>query len=178
MLFVENDGKYVKLHHDTDGSINNLSYFLGYHPNQLHMFFAETHVSNLYTIHVEIFTTNIAFIIFDDPYKTEISANEINRQMKNFNFIEEYSSPTVENILETGIENKSLKIDFLSRVLNINNAQYNGVYFIEKFGINLFFTDGFLTDFQSADGLSTWSRHWKNESFDAFKSYENAAKRY
>jgi len=153
-------------------SINDITEKSGYNKDELYVFFCDAN-STINTISLEIFTNNIVFITVKEDYLDE---NEVKRFLKDFSFKEIYNSYEVDSILSAGIYNRSLTITYLARVLNIIAPDDNGLFFIELLGLNLFFIDGVLTDFQTSDGLSKWAKDWRELNPKMFKEYENTAK--
>lgn len=71
-----------------------------------------------------------------------------------------------------------MKVDYLSKVLNIKDPQPDGILYVERLGLNFFFIDGLLVDFQSSDGLNEWAKHFKQLNPRYFEHYVKHARMY
>jgi hypothetical protein len=98
--------------------------------------------------------------------------------MRNFNLTKVFNSYIVESILENGVKNSSLKIDFLSKVLNIEDPEPDGMFYAASIEYYLYFVDGVLVSFQSADGLNEPAKNWKQSIPDYFRDLEAVTKLY
>lgn len=178
-IFIPDGDSFSELTETLEnGSINGITIHMGYHPDQIHTYFGEFDLdADIQIIILEVFTKNIVFVQTKNTIKT-LRKNKVDQFLKNFNWIEEYDSVTAEDILKEGIANKTLRVDFLARVLDIRDADENGVFYVENLGKYLYFNNGFLTDYSSADGLNTWTRSWKEINPDFIGLYESTARRY
>lgn len=178
-IFIPDEDSFSELTEEIEnGSINGIAIHMGYHPDQIHTYFGEFDLdADIQQIILEVFTNNIVFVLTKKTVKT-LRKNKVDQFLKKFNWIEEYDSVRTEDILQEGIANSSLEIDFLSRVLNISEPDDTGVFYVEKIGKYLYFNHGFLTDYNSADGLNTWARSWKEINPDFIGLYENAARKH
>lgn len=160
-------------------SLNGISIHLGYHPDQLLYYFGQHDTEfDIQQVAFEIFTDRIVFVL------TKSSVDSIDRKklkcfLKDFNLDEEYDSITVRDILQNGVENKSLGIEFLTRVLNLDKGETDGgIIFSKRLGLILYFANGHLTDFQSGDGLNEWTKYLKELNENLFNSYVKVAQKY
>ncbi|UEG49620.1 hypothetical protein LK994_13340 [Ferruginibacter lapsinanis] len=177
-IFIPSKNNFIELTDEiAECSLNGISYHLGYHPDQLHHFTNHDLKSNIFNISVEIFTKNIVFILIDKSEKF-IERKDVEDYMGGFDMNRVYTSYNIKTILEDGIESKSLKLDFLSRVLQIDDPSPNGMFFIPHLSMNLFFIDGILVSADSSDGLNEWAQHWKNLNPTFFLNYEKEARTY
>lgn len=178
-VFVNQYGNYVKL---TGGyankSINDISLHLNYHPDKIHTFLGVTNNEKLITTALlEIFTNNIIAIITKSEVE-EVSITEIKEFLKGYSFEDEYSSYTIQDILLNGIENKSLDLDFMARVLDFKVENPNEEYYSEKIDTHLFFINGYLASFKYGSELNKWARHLKSINADIIVGYAQEAKTY
>lgn len=161
-----------------NASFDDISAHLGYHSDQIHMFLGDYDpTSDIQAIGFEIFTTNIAFVCTQKSV-VKLTDAEVGNFSKKFRFQDEFDDVTVSGILEEGIKNGSLTIEFLAKVLDLTDPQPTGIYFDGKFGLYLYFNNGLLTDVQPADGLNEWAKHFKQLNPQFIGRYENVARKY
>lgn len=177
-IFIPDNGVFKNIIETIPNrSINGISEYLGYHPNQVYTYFeSEDKDSGIINIIVEIFTSNIIFILTQGIEKLDV--REVNHYLRNFTFEEEYSSYSIDTILENGVEEKSLNINFLAKVLNITDYEEDGMYYAEKIDMNLFFINGILVSYQSANGLNYWAKFWRTNNPQIFSNYEKEARHF
>ena len=162
----------------SSGSINEIAKSLGYNQDQTYSYLGDFDQNfQVSVVVVEVFTDNIIFVLAD-PTKGPLNKNKVDYFMRNFSVKEEFNSSQAETILTDGIQNQSLTIDFLARVLRIKDSSSDGVFFVESLGLYLYFNDGILTDYSAADGLNTWSRRWKEINPNFIGTYERQAAQY
>lgn len=178
-IFVPDNSGFKELTDSiTTKSINDISMHLGYHPDQVHSYFGNYKPENkIQCVVMEIFTKNIVYVSTLDSVLS-LSKNTVNHFLRDFNLREEFKSYVTHDTLKTGIENKSLSIEFLSRILDIKNPEPNGIFNIPSLSLNLFFTNGYLSDFSSADGLNEWAKSWKEINPRFIESYQREAEHY
>jgi hypothetical protein len=161
-----------------DDSINGISQHLGYHPDQVHTYWGDfDQTSDINHIAVEVFTMNIIFVLTKNTV-TKLDKKKVQYFLRNFRISEVFDSIATRDIFERAIPDKSLKIDFLSRVLNIADPDPNGMFFVKSLNLNLFFIDGYLVDTQSSDGLSEWAKDFKKINPTLMANYEKVARLY
>ena len=178
-VFIPKNLEYIELTDDIAfKSINGITEHLGYHSDQAHGYFdlAEED-SGITNVIVEIFSNNIIFILTKDTV-TKLKKSTVDRYMRNFNLNKVFNSYITESILEDGVENSSLKIDFLSKVLNIEEPEQDGMFYAASIEYYLFFVNGILVSFQSADGLNEPAKDWKQSSPVFFRDLEKVTKLY
>jgi len=162
-----------------NASLNGISIHLGYHPDQLRFYFGQFNMEyEIQQVAFEFLTDNIAFIL------TKTTVDKVDKMklqyfLKDFKIAEEFDSVIIRDTLQSGIENKSLKKDFLTKVLDRETDESDGgVIYSEKIGMYLYFSNGYLTDFQSADGLNEWSKYLRELNENLFNSYVKVAQKY
>lgn len=141
-----------------NGSIDSITIKLGYHPDQVYTTFETDPKGEINFILFEIFTRNIVCVSTSQNV-TYITEKDIKRYLGNFSVTKEFTSIRIGDHLTTGIENASLTIDFLTKVLKLKNSSNNGMFYSERINTYLYFTDGLLTDFLYEDGLFPWAKH-------------------
>lgn len=159
-------------------SINGISEHLGYNTDQVQTYFGNfDQDADVQQVIFEVFTKNIVFVL-TKKHVTQLSKSKVDHFLRAFDLLEVYDSVAVEDILQTGIDNESLTIDFLGRVLQIQDPAPDGVYHVPSINRYLYFNGGLLTDFGSADGLNKWARHLKELNANLIDRYERVAKKY
>lgn len=176
-IFIPNGQGFIELKDEiTTKSINEITRYLGYETIEAHVYWGDfDHKSIIKQIVLEVFTERIIFVLTQNSIKN-LDSKEVVKFMKNFNAEEEYDIINIKDILLEGIEEKTLKLEFLSRVLNFEIESQNGIYWIEKFGINLSFIDGILASFQLDNDLGEWARHFKSINSELVADYARVAK--
>ena len=126
---------------------------------------------------VEVFTTNVIIALADDNVN-QISHEDVQIFMKDFDYDFEYGSYNLQDILLEGIENKSFELDFLGRVLEFEYSDLNGEYYSDKIDSFLFFVNGKLASFKFSDDLNKNARHIKSLNPKIIADYAREAKQY
>jgi len=178
-IFIPNGEGFSELtDYIGEGSINDISHHLGYNPNQTITYFGDFDQNfDVVDVIIEIFSCNIVFVLTKDTV-IELEKNKVDYFLRDLEFSNEFGGINSTDILQSGIENKSFSIEFLSRVLNLNNANPNGIFYAISIDLYLSFKDGLLIDFISADGLSNWARHYKQLNPDFIFNIEKTATKF
>lgn len=178
-IFISRGNNYVEYCGSIgDGSFNSITECLGYKSDQLHS--EHLYVNSkpkIYSIFFEVFTRNIAFII-TDANVTYLSQKDVNKYLKNFSIKKVFDTLQIDEILTRAVENASFDVQFLSKVLKLNNLSLNGMFYSEKIETYLYFTNGILTNFQMDDGLVPYSRHLKEVNKTIFNWISELAYKY
>lgn len=178
-IFIPKKSEFIELTDEISfKSINGITEHLGYHTDQAHGYFETLEKdSGITNIIVEIFSNNIIFVLTKDTV-TKLKKSKVDNYMRNFDVNKVFNSYTTESILEYGVENSSLNIDFLSKVLNIEEPEQDGMFYASSIEYYLYFVDGFLVSFQSADGLNEPAKDWKQSLPVFFRDLEKVTKLY
>jgi len=175
-VFVNNGDHYDELVDEvTKESINAITEFLGYNIDQVHTIHAFDD-KDLEVVVVEVFSNKVVYVITDKKV-TNLHKKRIDKFLKSVDWGMEYDRFRVEEILDVGIENQSLTSEYLSKVLEIENSK-DGMLFVEKLGLYLVFADGYLIDYQSADGLNKSAKLLKDLNFKLLENYYRETKKY
>jgi hypothetical protein len=173
-IFVPGKEGYTKLP-DKIAALSNtgLAHHLNYRCSHLatHQF-GSNGILDMCTEH---FTVNVVYVVTDLSIQ-KLREEDVRAFMEKFRITETYNSGALPYIFGSGIRDRSFTIDFLARTLPIANPKNDGVIYIERFEVNLYFTDGVLTDWEFTDGLTEWSRLMKDEEPEMFRGYETEAK--
>jgi hypothetical protein len=159
-------------------STNKITEFLGYHIDQVSTYLGDFKQEyNIDTVVFELFTTKIVFVRTEESV-VNLKKSKVDFFLRNFSVKNQYDSYNVREALQAGVDNQSLDITFLARVLNIKNPALNGVFNVERLGLNLYFENGLLTDFDTATGLGTWAKYFQELNPRLISDYEKQAQKY
>jgi hypothetical protein len=161
-----------------NASINMMTEHLGHTITNVFTFWHDYNESyNIQFVALEIFSRNIVYVATkNDVYN--LDSNKVARFIKNLDDADIYDSYDVKDRLSKGIEQKTLSKDFLSKVLELNDIDNNGVFYSSKLDVYLYLSDGLLVDFQVADGLDIWAKRWKQIRPDLLAQYQETALYY
>jgi len=178
-VFVPQNGKFIGKPINLENlTIKSIVQYLGYNSEQVYSYF-NTDISDtkIFAIVFKVFTDQIVFVVTNDS-DVQLSAESVNHYLSNFDLNKVFDSYKIESTLDKGIKNKSLTSDYLASVLNLENPSPNGTIYASKIGYNLEFKQGVITSYNSSDGLNKWAKLWKEENYELYKSYEDAARKY
>lgn len=177
--FIPAKGGFVELEDaPVNASFNDITHHLGYHTDQIHTFFGDYDPeSEIQAVGLEIFSNNVAYVCTQKSV-LELPLFKVQKFLQKLRLEEEFDDVTVSGILTDGIKNGSLAVDFLARVLHLHDTEPNGVFYESRYGLYLYFNNGILTDFQPADGLNEWAKHFKQLNPDLMNRYEQVARKY
>lgn len=175
-IFIPSSNGFVEYSSDQgNGSYNSIIESLGYQPSQAYSpIFSDRDINNIF---FELFTRNI-ICIFTNKKVTRVSDRTIKRALGDFSVNKYFDGLEITEVLSEGIEQKSLDISFLARVLNLNNTTRNGFFYAEKIKTYLHFAEGKLTDFHFDDGLFHWAKYLKSHNREFFELFVASAKKY
>lgn len=141
------------------GSINEIIIELGYNTEQIHtvLTFNSKQISS---IGVKIFTKEPVFVLTNVGV-ANLKMSTLNSELRNINWDSEYSSSGIESILTEGIENKSLTIEYLKSVIQLN-SKTETIFLAKELDLYLHFEVNILIDFSSTDGLNAASKWLKS----------------
>jgi hypothetical protein len=178
-IFIPKENKFEKLDYKSSGfSINDIIYHLGYHPTQIHSYFGDyKNKKKIHVIGFEIFSDNIIFILTKNGTKY-LKLRDIELFLKRFKFEDMFDSIEIKDTLLKGIEERTLKFDFLNKVLNLKNTLTDGEVYAEKIGVFLFFIEDYLVSFKFDNDLAEWTRYFKNLNPGIISNYAKEAKIY
>lgn len=157
-------------------SANNICKFLGFNKEQFYTYSAYSSKNHIYEIAFKSFTDKIIYVATDDTINS-LTQKDIDNYLVNYNLKDEFSSYDIERTLEDGVKNKSLSKEFLSNVFNKALSDNNSFIALE-IGYELHFENGFLSSYNSSDGLNKWAKGWKNTMPERYHKYYNEASRY
>jgi hypothetical protein len=161
-----------------DRSINGISIALGYHPDQTYSPVSRFEKNpTIFAVVYEIFTRNVIFVL-TTPQTTFLTEKDVKKYLGDFSVTKEFNSLKIGDVLETGIENCTLSIEFLARVLKLKNISRNGMFYSDRIKAYLYFTNGILTNFQYDDGFFPWAKHVKEVNSTIYNWLSTLAYKY
>ncbi|RQO64850.1 hypothetical protein DBR43_31720 [Pedobacter sp. KBW06] len=187
-IFVPAKSGFVQYIGDTgNGSVNSVTLALGYELEQVYGPVIGSGKDKIHYVGFELFTRNIAFVLTSTDI-TYLTDKEVKKFLGNFSINKYFNTQKVAEALTDGIEYNSLNVDFLSKVLKLENVSRNGMFYAQSIDAYLYFRDGFLTDFHFDDGLFPGAKslsqfnkpvfdrisalaykYWPNDAFQAKK---------
>jgi len=170
---------FIELNPPVNASLNEVTIHCGYNPDQAYTYFGESLSleNDIHAVVFEIFTENIIYI----ATKTSVLSlpfSKVSKFLSHFRFNSEYNDYTIQDLLKTGIANKTLTSEFLAKVLETPDIEANGIFHVGCLGLYLYFNDGYLTDFQPSDGLNSWAKEFKKLNPSLINAYETVARKY
>lgn len=177
-IFIQRNGRFEEYKGDVGkGSINEIIETLGYHIDQIYSPILKSGKDKILYVGFEIFSRNLVFVLTSKDI-TYITHKDINKYLKEFSVRKEFDRLRTTDLLTECIENKSLTVDFLSKVLNLKDFSKSGIFFSDKLDIYLYFTEGVLTDFHFDDGLFPYAKHLKSVNPIVYNWIANLANKY
>lgn len=162
-IFIPKENGFVELEDvPASESINDIASHLGYNTDQfyVHNSYFGPEIEPVRSVIFELFTQNIIYVLTTKAV-TKLKQSQLTMALRTFKFSDSLDSYTVAGNLDNAITNRSMPVEFLARVLDLKDAAPNGIFYTPKLDLHLYFNDGYLTDYQSADGLRTAARYWK-----------------
>jgi len=139
-----------------NGSINSIIEELGFELTQVHTI--HTFDSSIIEcIGVKIFSKNVVFVLAKDK-NLSVSSRALKQEMNDIDWDFEYSSHTIEDILNEGIEAKNLTQEFLNSNIELQLEEGNSVYLAPSLDLYLYFKDGILESYTSSEWTNAASK--------------------
>ena len=182
-IFVPYGAGGYKLRNDLWGSLNTFEICksLGYEKRMFYSLMTFDNKSDIYEVHFKIFTEDIICVFANDNVQ-ELTEQDVAKYLRdnNYDFNREYSTYSRESDLLAGIKSGNLKIAFLSDVMKFdyNISKVDTMIISDKFGYKLYFKNGMLYKFESADGLNKDARTWKELCPDKYNMYYEKSEQY
>lgn len=160
-----------------NGSINSIAYSLGYNSDQVYSPPYTDEKKQIYVVVLEIFSRNILFVVTSNK-KNYLTEKEVNKYLANLSVRKEFDNLRVNEVLTDGVENGTLTIDFLAKVLKLKNVSRFGMFYSDRIKTYLYFTNGILTDFHFDDGLFPYAKYLKEGNKTVFDMISTLAYKY
>jgi len=187
-IFKPSNGGFAEYKGDIgNGSINDIRSILGYHADQVYGRGLGNGNDKINYVCFEIFTRNVVFVRTSKKV-TFITQRDIDKSLGKFSVSKHFDRKEISDRLSDGIDNCSMSIGFMAKVLSLKDVSRNGMFYSEKIKTYLYFTEGFLTDFHFDDGLFPYAKdlkavnptvynwiagiaykYWPNNDFQAIK---------
>lgn len=135
-----------------NGSVNSTIIALGYELEQVYGPVYGSGKDKIHYVGFELFTRNIAFVLTSNE-TTYLKDQDIKKFLGDFSVTKYFDTQKIAAALTDGIEYNSMPVQFLAKVLKLENVSENGMFYAHKLDAYLYFRDGFLSDFHFDDGL-------------------------
>lgn len=142
-----------------NGSINDAKLSTGYPINHVHTIHS-FNASKIEFLGVKLFTREPLMVFLKDK-NLDISKDELDKAISQVDWDFEYGSLEVEDMLDAGITQENLSLDFLQSVLVLTKEDEN-LYKCNQFKLFLQFEGNLLKHFTSSDLESTSTKWLKN----------------
>lgn len=182
-IFVPDGIGRYKLRNDISESLSTygICKSLGYEKEMFYSLMKLDNDSDIFQVCFKIFTEDIICVFTNDNVQ-EITEQDVTKFLKDndYDFNREYNTYNRESGLLDGIKSGNLKIAFLSDVMKFdyNISEVDTMIISEKFGYKLYFKNGILYKFESADGLNKWAREWRELYPSTYNMYYEKSKQY
>jgi len=166
------------------GSINDYLKSLGYDHNQFYSYMNfeqpydyDNNSDSIQCVCLKVMTDHIICVI-TNPGRTILSDADVNYYMKDFDFSQEYSLYSLESDLDSAIAEHNYSIQFVADTLGIPYSPKDNVLYSSALKYNFIFDNGFLVDYEIADGFNREAHELKNNGSWIYQSIESHAKKY
>jgi len=182
-IFVPDGTGGYKLRKDLWGSMNTFEICksLGYEKGMFYSLMTFDNKSDISEVHFKIFTEDIICVFANDNGQ-ELTEQDVAKYLRDngYDFNKMYDAYNRESDLLDGIKSGNLKIAFLSDVMKFdyNISKVDTMIISDKFGYKLYFKNGILYKFESADGLNKYARMWKELCPDKYNMYYEKSEQY
>lgn len=178
-VFIPQGNGFIEYKRNTgSGSINDTAKSLGYHPDQVYCHrYALNSKETVQAVFFELFSRNIVFVMTSTT-TTYFTEKDVRKHLGDFSLSKEFTSIRINDDLAQGVENSSLPVSFMAKVLRLENVSNNGMFYSDKIKAYLYFTDGVLSNFHFDDGLFPWAKHLREFNPQYFKKLSDTAYKY
>jgi len=166
------------------GSINDYLQSLGYDHNQFYSYMNfeqpydyDNNSDSIQCVCLKVMTDHIICVI-TNPGRTSLSDAEVNYYMKDFDFSREYSLYSLESDLDSAIKEHNYSIKFVADTLGIPFSPQDSVLYSSALKYNFIFDNGFLVDYEIADGFNREAHELKDNGSWIYQSIESHALKY
>lgn len=166
------------------GSINDYLQSLGYDHNQFYSYINfdqpydyDNNSDGIQSVCLKVMTDQIVCVI-TNPGRTILSDAEVRHYMKDFDLTQEYSLYSFERDLDSAIVEHNYSIQFVAETLGIPYSPKDNVLYSSRLKYNFFFENGYLVDYEIADGFNREARDLKNTASWLYESIESHARCY
>ncbi|MCD8450414.1 hypothetical protein LNI98_12010 [Tenacibaculum dicentrarchi] len=157
------------------GSINDCIEKIGFQTNHIytvHSFNSE----KISVLGFKTLTKNLEFVLAKNT-QTKISFSDVSKVLKEIDWKSEYCSLNVEDILQEGIDNENLELNFVKSIIELTK-EGRDLYKSEKFGLYLQFENEILKVFTSSEWENSSTKWLKDVNQQMVKSIVNEAKQF
>ncbi len=177
-IFVPNGDVYEQIEvPDSVKSINDIGKYLGYDSPKYYVYGGDWKQDNRpiqYVLFKSLSSDILAVLCLDKT--TSLTAKDLNVFLKDYDYVDVYSSTSREMDLEKAVQNKSFSKKFICEVLHLPYISYAVKNKItdSKNGYIYTFENGILVSWETSDGLNKWARSFKEKNpawYDAMCDY-------
>lgn len=141
------------------GSVNDVTEYIGYNLDQINTVFTlDSKITEC--IGFKILTKEPVFVWLKEK-TVKMNFKILQKQIEQIDWSFEYDSHRVDEILQQGVENKSLSFEYINTLVNLEKESDN-IYLSKDLRLYLTFKNGYLEQFTSSDWLSSSSK-WLQE---------------
>ena len=166
------------------GSINDYLQSLGYDHNQFYSYMNfeqpydyDNNSDSIQCVCLKVMTDHIICVI-TNPGRTILSDADVNYYMKDFDFSREYSLYSLESDLDSAISEHNYSIKFVADALGIPYSPQDNILYSSALKYNFIFDNGFLVDYEIADGFNREAHELKDNGSWVYQSIESHARNY
>ncbi|MBR2192558.1 MAG: hypothetical protein IJ910_04510 [Bacteroidaceae bacterium] len=183
-VFVKQGNQWVVSQNvNESGSINDYLQSLGYDHNQFYSYmnynqpYDFDNSDSINCVCLKVMTDHIICVI-TNPGRTVLLDSEVRHYMKDFNFTQAYSLYSLESDLDSAIKEHNYTIQFVADTLGIEYSPQDSVLYSSRLKYNFIFENGFLVDYEIADGFNREARDLKENASWIYQSIETHAQNY
>lgn len=173
-IYRLNNSRFSEVEFRVGRSINEITEAFGFATSQIHVVFL--HKSPVFQcIAVRIFTKQVEFVLIKEDVAPTIPM--LKQVLEAIDWESEYASDSIEDMLERGIADKSLHLEYLNSVLDLKERQAS-VYYAPTLELYLNFNEELLIGFTSADWTSAESKWLKKVNGKMYSKILSEAKKF
>lgn len=184
-VFVKNGNQWVACNEiDEGGSINDNLQALGYDHNQFYTYTNfdmpydfDNNSDSILVVCLKALSEEIICVI-TNPNRKFLSDTEVRQYMQNFVFSQDYSLYSLEGNLDDAIVERNFSIQFVAEALGIPYNENDTILYSSRFKYNFIFENGYLVDYEIADGYNRDAHDLKNSASWLFKLIESHAQKF
>lgn len=184
-VFVKQGNQWVKMTNiEEGGSTNDNLLALGYDHNQFYSYTNynlpydwDENGDNIICVCLKVMSEDIICVI-TCPGRISLLDAEVDHYMQDFNFAQEYSLYSLESDLDSAIAEHNYSIEFVADALGISYSPDDTLLYSSRLKYNFIFENGYLVDYELADGYNREAHDLKNSSSWIYDVIESHAKNY
>lgn len=184
-VFIKKGNQWIKCNEIKEGgSTNDDLQALGYEHNQFYSYINFNLPNNygddsddILSVCFKVMTEDIICVIAS-PGRNTLTNAEVRNYMRDFEFSREYSLYSMENDLNSAINEHNFTIEFVADALGLPWSPDDKVLHSSRFNYDFFFEGGFLTGYEISDGYNREAHEMKEQSSWIYNLIEMHAKNF